>query len=107
MTHGHQCLWRGCGRFVSARLWGCKQHWYQLPPEIRDRIFAAYRVGQSIATASDEYRAAIAEADRWVAAVSGVPQQHSRRRCACGDYAIDGKVTCGRVTCGPSTGRPT
>jgi hypothetical protein len=36
-----------------------------------------------------------------------VAQDHKRRLLcpSCGDYAIDGKVTCGRAECGSSTGQ--
>src|SRR5262245_36320751 len=30
---------------------------------------------------------------------------HGLRCRVCGDWALDGKATCGRATCGPSTGR--
>ena len=32
------------------------------------------------------------------------PRPHRLRCPSCGDFAIDGKVTCGRVECGSSTG---
>jgi hypothetical protein len=68
----HRCPWPECTAQVPAHLWGCKQHWFQLPKGIRDRIYAAYKPGQSIATASDEYRAALDGADRWIASYQRV-----------------------------------
>lgn len=64
MQHG--CPWPTCARVVPPHLWGCKPHWYRLPAELRARILGSYRVGQNIATASDEYRAAIRDAARWI-----------------------------------------
>lgn len=44
----HLCHWPGCGKPVSPRLWGCREHWFRLPKLIRDRIWSAYRPGQEI-----------------------------------------------------------
>jgi len=100
----HCCAWPGCTRAVPVRLWGCKEHWYMLPRELRERILAAHRPGQTAATWSAEYRAAVSDAARFaeaLVAVTGERAEHVRRRCpSCGDYAIDGKVTCGRAECG-------
>jgi len=129
----HRCPWPGCIDMVPAHLWGCRDHWYRLPRGIRRKIFSAYRLGQTVATASSAYLDALADADRWM--VHEVAQTRAsttprldrvlaeaeaalrsrgaadpgdgdpRGWCACGDRALDGKATCGRVQCGPSTGR--
>lgn len=44
----HKCHWPGCGEEVHPRLWGCKRHWYTLPPEIRRRILLTYKPGQEV-----------------------------------------------------------
>lgn len=42
----HRCHWPGCDAIVPASLWGCRAHWFRLPPGIRRRLTAAYRPGQ-------------------------------------------------------------
>ena len=44
----HTCHWPGCNKIVPPALWGCKKHWFMLPKEIRDEIWATYRSGQEI-----------------------------------------------------------
>lgn len=63
----HRCPWPGCVHTVPERLWGCAPHWFQLPRPIRNRIYRAYRVGQTAATMSADYYRALDEADRWMA----------------------------------------
>lgn len=68
----HFCHWPGCERAVKPAMWGCKTHWYKLPPAIRRRIWQAYRPGQEITkTPSPEYLAAVREARAWIAAHDG------------------------------------
>lgn len=62
----HRCPWPFCVAHVDADLWGCKQHWYALPPVLRKALWLAYRPGQSIATASPEYLAASEAIDTWI-----------------------------------------
>lgn len=42
----HDCHWPGCERQVPPAKWGCQEHWYKLPPDLRSRIWRAYRAGQ-------------------------------------------------------------
>jgi hypothetical protein len=37
----------------------CRSHWFQLPADLRSRIWDTYRAGQTAATASPEYLAAL------------------------------------------------
>ena len=65
----HTCHWPGCGRTVPPKLWGCKDHWYQLPPALRARIWSTYRSGQEISkTPSREYIEAARDVHAWIAA---------------------------------------
>jgi len=41
-----RCLWPGCTKLVPCSMWGCRVHWYQLPVQIRNAIWNAYRPGQ-------------------------------------------------------------
>jgi len=50
-------------------MWGCKGHWYTLPPPIRTAIWRTYRPGQEVAgTPSLEYIRAAQAAQDWIAA---------------------------------------
>jgi hypothetical protein len=68
-TRNHGCHWPGCDRQVPPAKWGCREHWFRLPKRIRDRIWAAYEIGQEVSmTPSDEYLAAAHEAQDWIKA---------------------------------------
>ncbi|PNG49073.1 hypothetical protein WDL1P2_00530 (plasmid) [Variovorax sp. WDL1] len=63
MSEAHNCHWLGCQRHVPPKLWGCAPHWFTLPKDIRDRIWAAYVPGQELTKApSDAYLAVAREA---------------------------------------------
>lgn len=68
----HTCHWPGCGTKVPPAMWGCKSHWFRLPKDLRNRIWATYRTGQEISkTPSREYvEAALAVRD-WIEANHG------------------------------------
>ena len=56
MSEAHTCHWPGCQRHVPPKLWGCAPHWFTLPKDLRDRIWAAYIPGQEVTkTPSDAY----------------------------------------------------
>ncbi len=77
----HQCPWPGCPKHVTARLWGCRAHWFALPAPIRNRIFAA-RYPWSIEiedTPSREYVAALKDAEHWIEAfITDYAARHHR-----------------------------
>ena len=58
----HKCPWPGCGQRVPRHLWGCKPHWYRLPRELRDHLWAAYR-GDDLT----EHAAALEAIDEYLA----------------------------------------
>lgn len=63
----HKCHWPNCGRNVPPAMWGCKQHWFMLPKNLRDRIWATYRAGQEITkTPSLEYIEAAQAVQKWI-----------------------------------------
>ena len=63
MSEAHTCHWPGCQRHVPPKLWGCAPHWFTLPKDLRDRIWAAYIPGQEVTkTPSNEYLAVAHEA---------------------------------------------
>lgn len=66
---GHHCHWPGCGKDVPPAKWGCARHWFMLPKEIRDAIWAAYQPGQEVTkTPSREYVRVGRLAQDWIAA---------------------------------------
>ena len=63
----HTCHWPGCGKAVPAAMWGCKPHWFALPKQLRDRIWATYRRGQEVTkTPSAEYIEAALAVQQWI-----------------------------------------
>ena len=44
----HTCHHPECQRVVPPRLLACSAHWFQLPRELRQAVWAAYRPGQEI-----------------------------------------------------------
>jgi hypothetical protein len=67
-TRVHHCHWPGCPRQVPPAAWGCRRHWFMLPRYLRDRVWAAYRVGQEqTMTPSPEYVAVARQVQRWIA----------------------------------------
>lgn len=63
----HTCHWPGCGKAVPPKLWGCREHWYQLPAKLRAQIWATYRPGQEIdKQPSPAYIEAAQNVQRWI-----------------------------------------
>lgn len=66
------CCWPGCGTMVPSSMWGCKKHWFMLPKELRDRIWATYRPGQEDdLKLSPEYLEAFDAVQAWIATRGG------------------------------------
>lgn len=65
----HTCHWPGCDARVPPKLWGCRLHWYSLPPHLRQKIWQAYRPGQEIdKRPSPEYIEVAKEVQNWIIA---------------------------------------
>lgn len=63
----HTCHWPGCGKTVPPSMWGCKQHWFALPKNLRDRIWATYMPGQEITkTPSAAYINVAKDVQAWI-----------------------------------------
>ena len=63
----HHCHWPDCPQEVPPAMWGCKRHWFMLPKELRDKVWAAYRPGQEITkTPSDHYVDVAEEVQQWI-----------------------------------------
>ncbi|MBC8638284.1 hypothetical protein IAG25_15800 [Caballeronia sp. EK] len=41
----HECMWPSCHALVALDRWGCREHWYRLPSNLRSWIGRAYRSG--------------------------------------------------------------
>lgn len=71
-TRNHECHWPGCTRQVPPAMWGCKEHWFELPRVLRNKIWATYRPGQEkTMDPSAEYLAAAREVQQWIAEQHG------------------------------------
>jgi hypothetical protein len=63
----HTCHWPGCPTEVPPAMWGCKKHWFRLPPALRRAIWRTYQAGQEITkTPSEEYLAAARAVRDWI-----------------------------------------
>lgn len=77
-----ECSWPGCHARVPANLWGCKTHWFRLPKEIRDRIWANYRPGQETEGGqSSAYWDAYKEALRWIGSQPSTETTSGQKTC--------------------------
>jgi hypothetical protein len=56
------CPWPSCRKPIRPAYLMCRTHWYLLPADIRERIWATYRRGQTILTAPPEYLDALRDA---------------------------------------------
>jgi hypothetical protein len=39
----HKCFHPACDKMVATDLFGCREHWYALPPNMRNEIWRVYR----------------------------------------------------------------
>ncbi len=63
----HSCHWPGCDRQVKPAVWGCREHWFALPADLRDRIWKTFNPGQErTQTPSHEYVAAARAVQAWI-----------------------------------------
>ena len=64
----HECHWPGCNKQVRPAFWGCLDHWFKLPLQLRTKIWRAYRPGQEQDMhPSAEYITAAREIQDWIA----------------------------------------
>ena len=43
----HKCFHPACDKMVATDLFGCREHWYALPPDMRSEIYRVYREWKS------------------------------------------------------------
>ena len=66
-TRDHHCHWPGCTKQVPPAMWGCREHWYKLPANLRNHIWATYRPGQeNTMTPSRAYLDVADQVQRWI-----------------------------------------
>lgn len=66
-TRTHTCHWPGCTTQVPPAMWGCKPHWFALPTELRNKVWAAYEPGQEeTMTPSPRYLEVVREVEAWI-----------------------------------------
>lgn len=58
----HTCPAPGCSQVIHDSVLACRAHWFALPKDIRSRVNRWYVIGQTAATMSPEYRAALEDA---------------------------------------------
>lgn len=61
----HECPVEGCTKQLPSHILMCKPHWFSVPKDLRDAVYAAYQGGAGLFT--EEYKeardAAIAAAE--------------------------------------------
>lgn len=45
---GHECHHPTCKKQVPPEMMACKSHWFELPKNLRDKVWSAYVPGQEI-----------------------------------------------------------
>ena len=66
-TRPHTCHWPDCNKQVPPAMWGCKTHWFKLPLDLRNRVWATYKPGQEITmTPSAAYLAVADQVEKWI-----------------------------------------
>jgi hypothetical protein len=68
----HECPWPGCGSRVAREQWGCRNHWYRLPKNLRDQIWRGWRNRQRTGDLT-EHMEALHAADEWIEANASAP----------------------------------
>jgi hypothetical protein len=73
------CTIPGCGRQIDPSRLMCREHWYTVPKELRDRVWATWRSGLGAFSTEhqDAVRAAVAAV---VGPAGGLAGSHARSR---------------------------
>lgn len=73
------CRWHGCSRFATQARWGCKVHWFHLPPALRDRLWKAATAILPGYSTSPAFDAVAGEADAYSLERETAPPRPDRR----------------------------
>lgn len=69
----HVCHAEGCNVAVPPKMLMCRRHWFQVPKQLRDAVWAEYRPGQEVdKQPSDEYMQVA------IAAIAAVAEREGR-----------------------------
>jgi hypothetical protein len=92
------CPIQGCGDQIDPSRLMCRRHWYTVPKELRDRVWASWRSGQG--AYSREHREAVSTAVGAVLAATGQAAAGAPGKAAApGNAAAPGKAgAAGKVT---------
>jgi hypothetical protein len=75
------CRWPGCSRCASQSGWGCRAHWFLLPPDLRARL---WRVAQREIGANGRlgpaWECVAEEADRFAIEKAAAPPRRDRHQ---------------------------
>jgi hypothetical protein len=76
------CHWpAACQRAATQAQWGCRPHWFKLPPDIRARLWQAeHQEMAALGRLGPAWAAVAAEADAWAASHLAAPPRSSRRQ---------------------------
>lgn len=61
----HFCHAYGCQVEVEPKMFMCRSHWFRVPKELRDRIWALYRPGQELDKQPSRFYLEAARRARW------------------------------------------
>jgi hypothetical protein len=63
----HTCHWPGCTRQVKPAMFMCGSHWFKLPLNLRNEVWAAYRPGQEETKNPDRlYLETVRKVQNWI-----------------------------------------
>jgi len=67
-TRRHHCHWPGCTKQVPPAMWGCSEHWFRLPYNLRAEIWVNFRCGQETdRKPSEAYLKTAMKVQKWIA----------------------------------------
>lgn len=66
-NRAHHCHWPDCTRQVPPAMWGCREHWFRIPADLRRDIWRTYQPGQEQRRdPSVDYLQVAEEAQHWI-----------------------------------------
>ena len=83
------CLWPNCSKQrPDGWMWGCEQHWFMLPEELRDAVFSAYLPSRED-NPTEEWQVIMKAIQEWIASEHPVSVVTDKPVCiACGGTKI-------------------
>lgn len=72
---GHRCHAEGCSTDVPPAMFMCKRHWFMVPINLRNQIWALYEPGQEITKSPNNLYVKVA-----LAAIKAVAEKEAKYR---------------------------